>query len=66
MRAYSLTELFKLTRAELFALHARIVNEMTEEAADPAAYEMALHNLRGIRQALSRSGRYAEPIAALG
>jgi hypothetical protein len=57
MRTLSLIELFNLTRAELFALHAEIVTEITAEPADTAAYQIALQNLREIRQALARPSR---------
>ena len=51
MRAYSLYELFCLTRAELFALHARIAAEL---AALPAAERVVgLANLRSIRRVLA-------------
>ncbi len=51
MRAYSISELFNLTRTELFALHAQIVAELatlpdTERAA-------ALDTLQKIRRVLS-------------
>jgi len=51
MRAYSLNELFCLTRAELFALHARIVAELpTLRESDR---ETALDNLRKLRHVLA-------------
>lgn len=51
MRAYSLNELFCLTRSELFALHARIVSEL---AALPEAEQgVGLATLRGIRRVLA-------------
>jgi hypothetical protein len=51
MRTYSRDELFRLTRAELFALHARIVAELaTLRDADRA---VGLGNLRNIRSALA-------------
>jgi hypothetical protein len=52
MRAYSLSELFNLTRVELFALHARIVAELP--ALSEGDYAIALENLRRIRRVLSR------------
>ena len=52
MRAYSLSELFTLTRAELFALHAEIVAELaTLPDTDRAT---ALENLRRVRRVLGR------------
>ncbi len=52
MRAYSLTELFNLTRHELFDLHARIAAGLPSLTEDerPIAFE----NLRRIRCALAR------------
>ena len=52
MRAYSLNELFCLTRAELFALHARIVAELP--TLSEAERETALDNLRKLRSVLAR------------
>ena len=51
MRAYSIYELFRLTRAELFALYARIVTELP--TLSPAHRETALENLRKIRRVLA-------------
>jgi len=51
MRAYSLIELFTLTRAELFALHSRIVAELS--SLPDADRSTALENLRKIRRALT-------------
>jgi len=50
MRAYSLSELFNLTRVELFALHARIVAELP--ALSEGEYTIALETLRRIRRVL--------------
>ncbi len=50
MRAYSLNELFCLTRSELFALHARIAAELPTLCE--ADREIALDNLRKLRRAL--------------
>jgi len=51
MRAYSLSELFCLTRNELFALHARIVAELPMlSSADHAA---AIETLRRLRRVLA-------------
>ena len=56
MLAYSLTELFKLTRAELFALHAQIVAEL---ASLPDADRcVAFESLRAEHRVLSHP-RYA-------
>ena len=52
MRAYSLIKLFNLTRAELFALHAKIVAELPELSGGDA--EVALQNLRRIRHVLAQ------------
>ncbi|MGD0192464.1 MAG: hypothetical protein ABSD74_17135 [Rhizomicrobium sp.] len=52
MRAYSLIELFNLTRAELFSLHAKIVAELPELSGGDA--EVALENLRNIRRVLAQ------------
>lgn len=51
MRAYSLNELFCLTRAELFSLHARIAGELPSLSV--ADRETAIENLRRIRRVLS-------------
>ena len=51
MRAYSLTELFNLTRRELFDLHARIAAELP--TLSETNREIALGNLRRIRRVLS-------------
>ena len=56
MRAYSLSELFNLTRRELFALHARIVVELP--TLSEGDHEIALENLRRIRRVLGHP-RYA-------
>ncbi len=53
MRAYSLSELFNLTRSELFWLHAQIAAELltlgdTERAT-------ALEHLRKLRRVLTRT-----------
>ena len=52
MRAYSLMELFNLTRAELFSLHAKVVAELPELSGDDV--EIALENLRNIRRVLAQ------------
>ncbi len=55
MRTYSLTELFNLTRAELFVLHAMIVAELPG-ITDAGQRDLALGNLRLIRRALTGRG----------
>lgn len=54
MRLYTLHELLKLSRAELFALHARITQELA--AIPPASHDrlVAMANLRNIAKALAR------------
>ena len=49
MRAYSLNELFRLTRNELFELHAKIVTELLSLPEDEqvTAYE-ALCRIRSV------------------
>jgi len=56
MRAYSLNELFNLTRGELFALHTRIVIELSELSGND--YAVAVENIRRIRCVLTHP-RYA-------
>ncbi|HEX3666798.1 MAG TPA: hypothetical protein VHU23_16355 [Rhizomicrobium sp.] len=51
MRAYSLIELFNLTRAELFTLHAKITAELPWLCESD--YHVALENLRNIRCVLA-------------
>lgn len=51
MRAYSLNELFCLTRAELFALHAQIVNDLPGLRYEERA--TAIETLRRIRRTLA-------------
>lgn len=53
MRAYSLTELFCMTRAELFALHTSIVAELA--TLPESDRTVALDILRQIRRALAQS-----------
>ena len=53
MRAYSLNELFRLTRNELFELHAEIVRELVDLPEDSAELAVAFENLRLIRRALA-------------
>ena len=53
MRSYSLTELFNLTRSELFALHSEIVAVLAD-LPDDAAERPSLHTmLRDIRRVLA-------------
>ena len=54
MRAYTLTELMNLTRAELFALHRRIVDALTLLPEGSPERLTALANLRYIRRVLAR------------
>ena len=54
MRDYSLNELFNLTRADLFALYARIVAELP--TLSETNRSVALENLRKLRRVLSRPG----------
>jgi len=51
MRAYSLSELFTYTRAELFALHAKIAAELP--VLSGGRYATALENLRRLRRVLA-------------
>jgi hypothetical protein len=52
LRVYSLSELFRLTRAELFALHAQIVAELP--ALTKTDRDVALNNVRKIRRVLAQ------------
>lgn len=54
MRAYTLTELMSLTRAELFALHRRIVDALALLPEDSPDRLIALANLRDIRRVLAQ------------
>lgn len=60
MRAYSLNELFNLTRAELFALHADIANELAALPDGSDERAIALDNLRTIRRVLAQP-QFAPP-----
>ncbi len=53
MRVYSLTELFCMTRRELFALHGEIVAELAAWPLGSTERSLALSILRDIRRALS-------------
>jgi len=55
MQTYSLSQLFSLTRAELFALHAQISAELPTLPESDA--ELALENLRRIRRVLAMTRR---------
>jgi hypothetical protein len=54
MRAYTLNELMILTRAELFALHRRIVDALAQLPEGSPERLTAVANLRGIRRVLTR------------
>ena len=56
MRAYTLNELWSLTRSELFALHRRIAADLAELPESSPERLIALTNLRIIRQVLARPG----------
>ena len=56
MRAYSLNELFRLTRNELFALHAETVCELAELPEASSDQVIAFENLRLIHRVLARRG----------
>lgn len=58
IRAYSLNDLFRLTRAELFAFHAEILAELAWQPEAAANRHVALGNLRLIRLVLAQP-RYA-------
>lgn len=54
MRAYSLNELMNLTRAELCALHRRILDALALLPEGSPERLIALANLRDIRRVLAR------------
>lgn len=54
MRAWTLIELFRLTRAELFGLYQEIVNALAAMADSDPERRIALANLQNIRRALAR------------
>lgn len=54
MKTYSISELFHMTRAELFALHDRIVAEIAPLPEFNTARISGLVTLRLIRYALAR------------
>ncbi len=53
MRVWTLSELFRLTRAELFGLHREIAAELASLAEGSPGREVALANLRVIAKALA-------------
>lgn len=53
MRAYTLSELFRLSRSELFALHHQIVAELP--AIPRTEHGIALDTLRRIRAVLAQT-----------
>jgi hypothetical protein len=54
MRVFSLTELFCMTRNELFVLHAETVAELSRLPDTSPARETALTMLRAIRRVLAQ------------
>ena len=56
MRPFPLNELFRLTRRELFALHARVTAELPTLPAASSDRAMAFDNLRLIRSVLALRG----------
>jgi hypothetical protein len=56
MRVYSLTELFCMTRNELFALHAEIVAKLGDHAEGSPQAFAARDLLHRIRRVLARGG----------
>lgn len=54
MREYTLAELFRLTRAELFGLHHRIATQIALLPDSSPGRPIALTNLRNIRRVLAR------------
>jgi hypothetical protein len=54
MRVWTLNELFRLTRAELFQLHAEITARLGDLPEGSREYLTALANLRLIRRVLAR------------
>ena len=55
MRAWTLFELFRLTRAELFGLYHEIVNALAAMPDSDPQRPIALANLQNIRRALARA-----------
>lgn len=56
MQVYSITELMRLTRAELCALLNRITSTLSNLPEGSTARETALTNLVNIRRVLARRG----------
>jgi hypothetical protein len=54
MRVYSLEELFRLTRAELFGLHHRIASALAQLPDGSPERRIALANLRNADSGASR------------
>jgi len=54
MRVWTLIELFRLTRAELFGLYHDIVNALAAMPDSDPHRPIALANLQNIRRALAR------------
>jgi hypothetical protein len=54
MRAWTLIELFRLTRAELFGLHQEIVNALAAMPDNTPERAVAVANLQNIRRVLAR------------
>ena len=54
MRAYTLIELFRLTRAELFGLYRDIANALAAMPDSDPERPIALANLQNIRNVLAR------------
>jgi len=55
MQVWTLNELFRLSRAELFRLHAEIIAKLAELPEGSAEYLAAIDNLRLIRRVLARA-----------
>ena len=53
MKVWTLNELFRLTRNELFGLHHAISSEIANAPADAPEREVALANLRRIAKVLA-------------
>ena len=53
MKAWTLNDLFRLTRAELFSLHREIVAELANAPEGSPERDIALANLRLIARALA-------------
>jgi hypothetical protein len=55
MRAWTLIELFRLTRAELFGLYQEIINALAAMPDSDPERPIALATLQNIRRALARA-----------